>query len=222
MSTLEPKPVKAKALNQTTLTIAAILLIVLALLFLASPILGLNRGVQRGGNFNRQFNGQNGQVFPGGGTGNGQRFFNQQGQGGTGGGTGNGFPFPGSGTTTTGRQFGGTGLLGLSFLRGTTSIIVYGLALLISLVAVIGMLSLKSWGRVLGIVMAVVYLLLAILSFLPTILFSRFIGFNNPLGLVLNVLHVVLAIAVIVFALLPAKKLPSIPTTIATPPEAAI
>ncbi len=75
MSTLEPKPVKAtKALNPTMLTIAAILLIVLALLFLASPLLGLNRGARRAGNFQRQFTGQNGQNLPGGGT-NGQPFF---------------------------------------------------------------------------------------------------------------------------------------------------
>ncbi len=223
MSTLEPKPVKTpKPLNSGMLTIAAILLIVLALLFLASPILGLNR-VGRGSNFNRQFNGQNGQAFPGlPGTGsNGQPFTFQGGQGGNGTGTGgNGFRFQG-GTGTNGRTFGRTGLLGLGLLRGTIGTIIYGGALLVSLVAVIGMLSLKRWGKILGIVMAVIYLLLSLFSFLPTLLFARFgAAFNNPLGLALNVLHVVLALGVIILASIPARN-DQMQATTATPPAAA-
>jgi len=230
MSTIEPAPVKAKkALNPTMLTIAAILLIVLALLFLATPVLRLN-GAGRGGNFPRTFNGQtfggNGFQNPGGTGGTGNGFQNPGGTGnGTGnGGTGNGFQFQGGNGTGTGttRRFGTTNrtLLGLGFLTGTTSLIVYGFALLISLAAVIGMFSLKGWGKVLGIIMAVVYLLLALISFLPTLLFSRF-GFTNPLSLILNILHVVLAIGVIVFAMLPAKKV-ALPTAVATPPAATV
>jgi len=219
MSTLEPKPVKApKALNTKTLTIAAILLIILALLFLASPILGLNRA-GRGTNF-RQFNGQNGQNFPGGlpnsGTNGQQPFFFQPRQGGT----GNGFQNPGG--TGTGRQFSRTGFLGLGLLRGTIGTVVYGMALLISLAAVIGMLSLKRWGKILGIVMGVVYLLLALLSFLPTLLLARFgAAFTNPVSLILFVIHLVLALGVIIFALIPAKNA-SIPAAAVTPPAATV
>ncbi len=228
MSTLESRPTKApKPLNSTTVTIAAILLIVLALLFLASPLLGLNRVAGRG-NFNRTFNGQNlpSGVLPNNGTGNGQGFQggtgNGFGQGGTG---GNGFGFQG-GTGNgfnggTGRTFNRNGLLGLGILRGTTSIVIYGIALLLSLVAVIGMFLLKNWGRILGIFMAVVYILLTLLSFLPRLLFARFgAAFSNPITLVLNVLHLVLALGVIVFALIPAKKM-STPAMVATPPAAA-
>ncbi len=217
MSTLESKPVKApKPLNANTLTIAAILLIVLALLFLASPLLGLNRG-GRGTNFNRTFTGQNGTT--------GRTFTFNPGQGGTGtggSGTGNGFRFGGTNGTNgrTVNRGGLTGLLALNFLRGTLGTVFYGIALLISLAAVIGMFILKNWGRILGIIMAVVYLLLAVLSFLPTLLFARFgAALNNPLGLALNVLHLVLALGVIIFALIPAKKIAA-PAAVTTPPVA--
>ncbi len=210
MSTLEPQPVKQKIpLNSQMLTIAAILLIVLALLFLASPLLGLNRLSPRTGNFQRQFNGQ---TNPG--TGNGQPFTFPGGQNGG----GNGFQNPG-GTNGTGRTFTRTGLLGLGFLRGTGATIIYGIALLISLAAVIGMLSLKRWGQVLGIVMGIIYFLLALLGLLPTLLLRRFIGAGNPLSLILSALHLLLAIGVIVFALIPARKLAA-PAAMATPPTA--
>ncbi len=118
-----------------------------------------------------------------------------------------------------GRQFGNrTGLLGFGLLRGVASTIIYGVALLISLAAAIGMLSVKRWGKVLGIVMAVIYTVLAVISFLPTLLFIRFIG-SNPLNLILSILHIVLAIAVIVFASIPAKK-ESLPAEGITPPLA--
>jgi len=206
MSTLEAKPIKEKKeLNPTMLTVAAILLIVLALLFLASPLIQLNGGFQRGTNFPRQFTGQNGQ-----GGGNGQPFF-QGGQG------GNGTQNPG-GTNLPGRQFGTrTGLLRLGLLGGIGAIVIYGIALVASLAAVIGMLSVKRWGKVLGIVMGVIYLLLALVSFLPSLLFSRFGGSSNPLSLILNGLHLVLAIAVIVFASIPAKNAVA-PATTVTPP----
>jgi hypothetical protein len=210
MSSLESAPVKAKKpLNPTMLTIAAVLLIVLALLFLATPILRLTGGSARGGNFPRQFNGQ---TFPGNRNGTGNGFQNPGGNG-----TGNGFQNPG-GTTTT-RPFGANRtLLSLGFLQGTTSLIIYGFALLISLAAVIGMLSLKGWGKILGIIMAVVYLLLSLVSFLPTLLLGRF-GFSNPVSLILDILHLVLAIGVIIFALLPAKKA-ALPTVVTPPPAA--
>jgi hypothetical protein len=210
MSSLESAPVKAKkTLNPTMLTIAAVLLIVLALLFLATPILRLTGGSARGGNFPRQFNGQ---TFPGNRNGTGNGFQNPGGNG-----TGNGFQNPG-GTTTT-RPFGANRtLLSLGFLQGTTSLIIYGFALLISLAAVIGMLSLKGWGKILGIIMAVVYLLLSLVSFLPTLLLGRF-GFSNPVSLILDILHLVLAIGVIIFALLPAKKA-ALPTVVTPPPAA--
>jgi hypothetical protein len=222
MSSLESAPVKAKKpLNPTMLTIAAVLLIVLALLFLATPILRLTGGSARGGNFPRQFNGQ---TFPGNRNGTGNGFQNPGGNGTGNGfqnpggnGTGNGFRNPG-GTTTT-RPFGANRtLLSLGFLQGTTSLIIYGFALLISLAAVIGMLSLKGWGKILGIIMAVVYLLLSLVSFLPTLLLGRF-GFSNPVSLILDILHLVLAIGVIIFALLPAKKA-ALPTVVTPPPAA--
>jgi hypothetical protein len=220
MSTLDAKPIKVKTLNPKMLTIAAILLIVLALLFLASPLLGLNGGFQRGTNSQRQFNAQN---FPGGAR--GANGFPTLVPGQTLPGGSNGFPGTGNGsqnqggTNLPGRQFGnGTGLLGFGLLRGVASTIVYGVALLISLAAAIGMLSVKRWGKVLGIVIAVIYTVLAVISFLPTLLFIRFIG-SNPLNLILSVLHVVLAIAVIVFASIPAKK-ESLPAEGITPPPA--
>jgi type IV secretory pathway TrbL component len=84
---------------------------------------------------------------------------------------------------------------------------------------------------VLGIVMAVLYLILSLVTFLPTILLGFARGFN-VLSLGLTILHVVLAIAVIVLALIPARKIlaptyptgPSAtvePTAPATPPVAS-
>jgi hypothetical protein len=205
MSTLEATPVKTKTLNSKMLTIAAVLLIVLALLFLATPLLRLN-GAGARGNFNRTFTGQNGQGLPG--TGNGRTFTFPGGQGGTNvfPGTGNGSQGQG-GTTLPNRQFGSrNSLLRIGLFSGIAGTVVYGIALLLALAAAIGMLSAKMWGKVLGIIMAVVYLLLGLFSFLPALLLSRFIGTSNPLTLVLNSLHIVLAIAVIVFASIPAKK----------------
>ena len=74
-------------------------------------------------------------------------------------------------TPPAGRSPGGTrSLFGLGLLSGITGTIVYGIALLVSLVAAVGMFLTKRWGQVLGIVMGVVYLILAVVSFLPMIL----------------------------------------------------
>ena len=75
MSTLDPKPIKKNSLNTKLLPIAALVLIVLALVFMATPLLRVS-GVSGAGRtgFNRQFNGTgptgtNGQGIPGGGNG---------------------------------------------------------------------------------------------------------------------------------------------------------
>jgi hypothetical protein len=63
MSTLVSKPVKIKKLNPKLLAIAAVLLLVLALLFLATPLLSTTSGFQPSGNFVLR---NNGQSLPGG------------------------------------------------------------------------------------------------------------------------------------------------------------
>jgi hypothetical protein len=213
MSTLDAKPIKDKKLNTKLLPIAAVLLLVLALLFMATPLLRVS-GVSGRSGFTRQFSGQ---TSPGG-----QNGFPSQGNGIQ----GQGFTVPDNGTqnpgTTTNpnRQFaGGNSLLRLSFLNGLTGTIVYAIALLVALAAAVGMFLAKRWGQVLGIVMAVVYLLLGLVSFLPMILLGFARGLNG-LSLGLSILHLVLAIAVIVLAIIPAKKVttPAVPVT---PPAAS-
>jgi hypothetical protein len=186
-------------LNPKTLTIAAVILIVLALLFMATPLLRIS-GVSGRAGFNRQFNGQtnpgggNGFVNPGNGT-PGQGFNNP----------GGGFQGQGN-STNPNRQFAGrTSLLRFGFLAGITGIIVYTIALLVSLAAALGMIFTKRWGQILGILMGAIYFILALFSFIPTILlgFARAI---NGLNLGLTIVHVVLALAVIVLALISARK----------------
>jgi hypothetical protein len=58
MSTLETKPRKVRILNTRLLPIAALLLVLLALLFLAAPLVRTAGGTQRAGNFVLQANGQ--------------------------------------------------------------------------------------------------------------------------------------------------------------------
>jgi hypothetical protein len=191
-------------LNSKTLTIAAVVLMVLALLFMATPLLRV-AGVANLTGFTRPANGQ----FPSGGQ--------------------NGFPNQGGGlqgqgnSTTPGQQFTGQprSLLGFGFLNGMTGIIVYAIALLVSLAAAVGMFLTRRWGQVLGIVMAVIYLILALASFIPMLLMSFMSGLNG-LSLGLSILNLVLAIAVIVLALIPAKKVapPTLPATPAIPPAA--
>jgi hypothetical protein len=207
-------------LNSKTLMIGAGVLLLLALLFMATPLLRVTgiTGANRTG-FNRQFNGG---VNPGGqngfpGLGNGT-----QGQGNS--------TSPTTPTNPTGRTFPGrtSSLFGFALLSGITGTIVYGIALLVSLVAAVGMFLTKRWGQILGIVMGAIYLILAVLGLIPTILtaftFAR--GFN-ALSLGLSFLHMVLAIAVIVLALIPAKKMlppatPEAPVSQATPPAASV
>jgi hypothetical protein len=198
-------------LNSKTLMIGAGVLLLLALLFMATPLLRVTgiTGANRTG-FTRQFSGQttpgaqNG--FPGFGNGT-------QGQGNS--------TNPTTPTNPTGRT---RSLFSFTFLNGITGTIVYGFALLVSLVAAVGMFLTKRWGQILGLVMGVLYLILAVLGLIPTILvaftFAR--GFN-ALSLGLSFLHMVLAIAVIVLALIPAKKIlaPAAPITQATPPAAS-
>jgi hypothetical protein len=212
MSTLDPQPIKGTRINTKLLPIAAILLVVLGLLFMATPLLRVSNAAGRAG-FNRPANGQ---FVPG--TGTGQNGFSGQdgftpGQGST-----------GTGGTGTGRTFNrpaGANLLRLSFLSGITGTIVYGIALLIALAAAVGMFLAKRWGQVLGILMAVIYLLLGLVSFLP-ILLAGFLRGINFLSMGLSILHVVLAIAVIVLASIPAKKMlaPLGTSTPTTPPSA--
>ncbi|MCX6036608.1 MAG: hypothetical protein NTW99_01695 [Chloroflexi bacterium] len=212
MSTLVTKAVKVKLLNTKLLPIAAVLLLVLALLFMASPLLRGSTAFSARSGITRQFNGQ---TLPNGGTGT------------TAPGGQNGFPGQGSDlqgqgdSTNPARQFGGQGggLLGFGLLSGTTGTIVYAIALLVSLAAAVGMFITRRWGQVLGIVMAIVYLILALVNLLPTLLAS-FLGTRNTSGLILGIVHLLLAIAVIVLASIPAKKMlaPAIP---ATPPAAS-
>jgi hypothetical protein len=193
MSTPNPKPVTKKLLNPKLLPIAALLLVVLALLFMVTPLLRMTGGTQRTGNFPTQ--GANGQTFqPGnfnaqGGT-TGRTF---TGQGGAAGRT-----FPGqTGSTLPVRRIG--------LIGGRVGPIIYFFALLAALAAAIGMFLVKRWGQILGIVMAVLYGLLGLLSLLPLLLLRTF-GFRSPLGLILGIAEFLLAVAVIVLAVLPVKQ----------------
>ena len=201
-------------LNPTTLTIAAAVLLMLALLVMATPLMRVANVVNSTG-ANRQFNGQ---ALPGG-----QNFVPGQ---------GNGLPGQGvpgqdngsqgqDGTNLPNRQFGSpSSLLSFTFLGGITAILIYGIALLVSLVAAVGMFLTRRWGQILGILMGVVYLLLAVLGFLPMLL-SAFRFNLNPLTLGLDILRLVLALAVIVLALIPARKaVSSLPAAQDAPPAA--
>jgi hypothetical protein len=197
-------------LNSKTLAIGAAILMVLALLFMATPLLRVTgiTGANRTG-FAGRFNGS---ATPGGQNGF-PRFGNgTQGQGNS--------TNPTTPTNPTTRQFPArTGsVLGLGLLSGITGTIVYGIALLVSLVAAVGMFLIRRWGQVLGIVMGVIYLILALVSFLPLIL-AGFLRGLNFLSLGLTILHIVLAVAVIVLALIPAKKMlaPASPAASVTP-----
>jgi hypothetical protein len=188
-------------------------LLVLALLFMATPLLRSTSGFQGGGNFTRPSNGQSLPALPGGQNGFPDQGTVPQGQG-----------LPDQGDQNfPARQFAGQGggLLGFGLLNGITGTIVYAILLLIALAAALGMFLTKRWGQVLGIIMAVVYLLLGLVSFLPMILLG-FARALNGLSLGLSILHLVLALAVIVLAIIPAKKVlnPVMPVTSATPPAA--
>jgi hypothetical protein len=185
MNTPVAKLKKTRILNSKLLPIAALVLIVLALLFMATPLLRASRGFQRTGNFVIQ---NNGQGSPQGG-------FQFQ----AGGPQGQGLPNQ-NGANPTNRQFAVRG----SFLAGVTGAIVFFVALLVSLVAALGMLFTKRWGQVLGISMAVLYGLVGLVSLLPILLLGS-AGLRNPFSLILGIAHVLLALAVIVLASIPAK-----------------
>jgi hypothetical protein len=216
MSTIEPKPNKVRILNTKLLPIAAILLLVLALLFMTTPLLRGSGFSGRSG-FNRPANGQ---FVPRTGTGTavpgGQNGFSGQGNGSQ----GQGFSGQGN-STTNGRTFANrpsSSLLRLGFLNGITGTIVYAILLLVALAAALGMFFAKRWGQILGIVMGIIYVLLALFSFLPMILLG-FARALNGLTLGLDILRLILALAVIVLAVIPAKKMTT-PIT-ADPPTAA-
>lgn len=187
MSTIDSKPVKAKKLlNPKLLPIAALLLVILALLFMATPLLRASGGLQRNNNFVPQGSGQTPPrvLTPGGGL--GQRFFS------------------GNGTNPRRVTLGG-GLLG-----GITGSILYFVLLLVSVAAAIGMFMTRRWGQVLGIILAVLYFLLGLVSLLPLLLSISF-GVRNPISLILGVLHLLLAVSVIVLASIPSKKVAAAP-----------
>jgi amino acid transporter len=197
--------------NSTLLAIAGGILLVLALLSLATPLIRVSNTANRAG-LNGQLNRQNfpggqnnglpDQAFPGQGLpgnpgnlpgpsipGQGQRNFGQGGQT---------IPFQGNVPRAA-------ILLRFGFLSGITGTIVFGIALIISIVAALGMFLAKRWGQVSGVIMAVVYLVLVALAILPRILFMFRIG-TGFLSIGLDILRVLLAVAVIILALLPTRK----------------
>ena len=186
MSTIEAKPRKVRILNTKLLPIAALLLILLALLFLAEPLIRPAGGFQRASNFTPPGNGQTGTTVQGTGP--------------------QALVGPGGSPAQARRVTIGGGILG-----GRGGVIIYFVALLISLAAAVSMLYTKRWGQVLAIIMAVVYSLLGLVSLLPLLLI-RFVGAPNPVSLILGIVHLLLAVAVIVLASIPGKPLlPPIP-----------
>jgi hypothetical protein len=173
-------------LNSKLLPIAALLLLVLALLLMATPLLRLSRGFQGNGNFNRQYNGQSFRPNATPGQGNGTQDQGLPGQ---------------NGSNATNRQV----IRGIGFLSGRSGSIVFFVALRVALAAALGMFFIKRWVQILGIIMAVLYLLAGVAYMLALLLFGSF-ALRNSLSLVLGIAHVVLAIAVIVLAMIPAKK----------------
>jgi hypothetical protein len=183
MNTPDGKPIKKRVLNSKLLPIAAIVLLVLAVLFMATPLLRTARGFQNSGNFVPQGSGQ---TFP-------QNGLQGQGNGSSG--------LPGqNGSNFPNRQFA----VRAGFLAGVTGAIVFFVALLVSLVAALGMLFTKRWGQVLGIILAVLYGLVGLVSLLPILLLGS-AGLRNPFSLILGIAHVLLALAVIVLASIPAR-----------------
>jgi hypothetical protein len=208
--------------------IAAALLVVLALLVMATPLVRSTGGGRTGayaGGF-RSFNPQ-GYATPQGGFTPGQGFPGSTSSGGT-----STNPYLSGGSSTnpnyTGRRFsaGSSSLFRIAFLNGIEGTIIYTFLLLISLAAALGMFMTKTWGKILGIVMGIVYAVLALVSTLPLLLsgfISRLGSGSLGLTLGLNILHLVLAIAVIVLAVIPAKKIlvPITPDAPPAPPAAA-
>jgi hypothetical protein len=171
-------------------TIAAILLVVLALFVAGLGIAG-QFGLTRG---NRQF--AAGQLrsrnftFPNGGTSNGSPFGSlPNGQSGTG-------VTPNFPRTFT----GGTGVTGLARIIRLIQPIIIGLDIILLIlagVAAFGIFKGKRWGIVLAIVLAVLLILLTIPGMLR--IFSAVV-------LIENLVRILLALAVIVLLLLPASR----------------
>jgi len=194
MSTFDAKPGKAKRmLNPKLLPIAALVLVVLALLFMATPLLRVSGSLQGNGNIVIQGNGPSGPQTPAPQGGTVQRF-------------------SAGGNGTPDRRI----TLGSGMLNGSVGAIFYFVLVLVSLPAAVGMYLTKRWGQVFGIIMAVIYGLLGLLSLIPILLIS-FQGIRSPLGLFLGFLHVSLAAAVIVLAAIPAQKLPAPTMPVTTP-----
>lgn len=189
-----------KPLNATMLSIAAGVLVLLALLFLAAPLVSGNRVLTGNDSFNRSST-------------SGQPPFDQNN-------LPNGQPgitngFPGTGTTRQfqgfqGRQAGNRSFLSVfNLIGGRNRTFVNAIAFLVSMAAAIGMLMTRNWGRVLGIIMAIIYILFAIIGLLPELLF-RLNGIRSPVGLIISVLELILAAAVIILSSLPGKPLPTV------------
>jgi hypothetical protein len=145
MSTIDPKPVRSKNnLNPKLLPFASLVLVLLALLFMATPLLRSTASFQGKSNFVVQGNGQS--VIQ------------------------NGTTVQGSGSSVPNRP---VVRLGGGAVSGATGAILYFVLLLIALVAAVGMLFTKRWGQVLGIIIAVLYGLLGLVSLLPVLLGIR-------------------------------------------------
>jgi hypothetical protein len=192
MSTFDAKLVKPKRmLNPRLLSLAALVLVVLSLLFMATPLLQVSAGLPGNGNI----------VIQGNGPSSPQTLAPQKGAVQS---------FSAGGNGTPGRRM----ILGSGLLGGSAGAIFYFVLVLVSLPAAVGMYLTKRWGQVFGIIMAVLYGLLGLLSLLPILLIS-FQGIANPMGLILGFVRVFLAVAAIVLAAIPAKKLsaPTVPVT---------
>jgi len=177
----------------SVVTIAAILLVVLAL-FVAGLSLAGQFGLVRRGFANQTFTGSQFRnrsfSLPNDGTNNGAPLGTlPNDQNGTG--TTNNFPRTFTGGT------GGTGLTRLFRLLRPVTIGLDVILLILAGVAAFGIFRGKQWGRILAIVLAVLLILLAIPSFIR--IFSAVV-------LIENLARIFLAVAVIVLLLLPTSR----------------
>lgn len=214
-------------MNAKILSVTAVLLLCLSLLYLATPL--LRPASAFGGP--RTFTGQGLTSSDQGG---GVQVITPSGQGtilqGPGGDM-QGFPSQGQGSPNfTQRQFSGGrpgGLLSFGLLNGTNGIIIiYGIALLVSLAAAVGMLMTRNWGRILGIVMGVVYSSMALYGLLPALFIGSMVrraGISVGGSLIswLTVVRLVMAVAVVVLAATSAKKV-SKPAEVIPPPATSV
>jgi len=191
---IDPKPDKPKRMpNPKLLPIAALVLVVLSLLFMATPLIRVTGSLQGNGNIVIQGNGPSvpPNVTSGGGTVQG---------------------FSGGGNGSQGPRV----TLGSGVLNGSAGAIFYFVLVLVSLPAAVGMYLTKRWGQVFGIIMAVLYGLLGLLSLLPVLLIGS-LGIRNPMSLILGLVRVLLAVGVIVLAAIPAKKMQTATAPVTTP-----